>query len=93
MCTTCFKNQKFYFWGGGFRMILRTNGYYFLKRIKQLIFVMVKCGVFYEVWTEFVNSIYTRLGFKGLNAQNLYCSDAESRPDMIKTFIYQKQSC
>jgi hypothetical protein len=36
MCTTCFKNQKFYFWWGGFRMILRTNGHYFLKQNKAI---------------------------------------------------------
>jgi hypothetical protein len=26
----------------------------------------VKCGVFFAVRTEFLNSIYTRFGFKGL---------------------------
>jgi hypothetical protein len=28
---------------------------------------MVKCGVLYEVRTEFLNNIYTSFGFKGLN--------------------------
>jgi hypothetical protein len=27
---------------------------------------MVKCGVLFEVWTEFLNVIYTSVGFKGL---------------------------
>jgi len=31
-----------------------------------LIFVMVKCGVLFEVRTEFLNSILTSFGFKGL---------------------------
>jgi uncharacterized protein (UPF0297 family) len=31
---------------------------------------MVKCGVLFEVWTEFLNIIYTSLGFKGLNSVN-----------------------
>jgi hypothetical protein len=28
---------------------------------------MVKCGVLFEVWTEFLNNIETSFGFKGLN--------------------------
>jgi hypothetical protein len=28
-----------------------------LNSVKQLIFVMVKCGVLFEVWTEFLNNI------------------------------------
>jgi hypothetical protein len=31
---------------------------------------MVKCGVLFEVWTEFLNIIYTGFGFKGLNSIN-----------------------
>jgi hypothetical protein len=30
------------------------------------MFVMVKCGVLFEVRTEFLNTIYTSFGFKGL---------------------------
>jgi hypothetical protein len=40
-----------------FRMILRVNIDYFLNNINQLIFVMVKCGVLFEVRTEFLNNI------------------------------------
>jgi hypothetical protein len=47
-------------------MILTVNSDYFLKNINQLIFVMVKCYVPFEVRTEFLNSIYKSLGFKGL---------------------------
>jgi hypothetical protein len=44
----------------GFCMILSINGDYFRK---QLIFVMVKCYVFFEVRTQFLNIIYTSFGF------------------------------
>jgi hypothetical protein len=37
-----------------------------LNGVNQLIFVMVKCGVFFEVRTEFLNIIYTSFGFKAL---------------------------
>jgi hypothetical protein len=33
------------------------NGDYFLNNVNQLIFVMVKCGVLFEVRTEFLNNI------------------------------------
>jgi hypothetical protein len=41
-----------------------------LNSVNQLIFVMAKCGVLFEVRTEFLNSIYTTFGFKGLNLPN-----------------------
>jgi hypothetical protein len=34
--------------------------------INQKIFGMVKCGVFFAVWTKFLNTIYMNFGFKGL---------------------------
>jgi hypothetical protein len=37
-----------------------------LNRVNKLIFVMVKCGVFFEVWTQFLNIIYRSFGFKWL---------------------------
>jgi hypothetical protein len=37
-----------------------------LHSVNQLIFVMVKCGVFFAVRTEFLNIIWTSFGFKGL---------------------------
>jgi hypothetical protein len=37
-------------------MILTVNSHY-LNNINQLIFVMVKCGVLFEVRTEFLNII------------------------------------
>jgi hypothetical protein len=43
-----------------------------LNSINQLMFVMVKCYVLLEVWTEFLNIIYTSFGSKGLNAVVLY---------------------
>jgi len=39
-----------------------------LNSVNQLIFVMVKCGVLFEVRTEFLNVILTSFGFKGLNS-------------------------
>jgi hypothetical protein len=38
-------------------MILTVNGDYFLKQNYQLIYLMVKCGVLFEVRTEFLNII------------------------------------
>jgi hypothetical protein len=32
---------------------------------------MVKCGVLFEVRTEFLNNIYTSFGFKGLNLNSI----------------------
>jgi hypothetical protein len=39
-----------------------------LNNINQLIFVMVKCGVFLEVWTEFLNFIQMSFSFKRLKS-------------------------
>jgi hypothetical protein len=36
-----------------------------LNSINDLIFVMVKCDVLFEVRTGFLNIIYTSFGFKG----------------------------
>jgi hypothetical protein len=41
----------------GSYMILTVNNDYFLNLINELIFVMVKCGVLFEVRTEFLNNI------------------------------------
>jgi hypothetical protein len=38
-------------------MFLTINSDYILNRINQLVFVMVKFGVLYEVRTEFFNNI------------------------------------
>jgi hypothetical protein len=51
-----------------------------LNSINQLIFVMVKTGVPFEVRTEFLNIIYTGFGLKALNAS----------PDLVKNL---KKSC
>jgi hypothetical protein len=37
-----------------------------LNSINQLVFVKMKCGVFFEVWTGLLNSIYKNFSFKGL---------------------------
>jgi hypothetical protein len=41
----------------GFHMILCASNDYFLNNINHLIFVMMKCGVIFEVRTEFLNNI------------------------------------
>jgi hypothetical protein len=52
----------------GFSIILTVNrDYISLNSINQLIFVMLKCGVLFEVRTEFLNIIYTSFGFKGIS--------------------------
>jgi hypothetical protein len=38
-------------------MLLSVSSDYFLKSNKKLIFVMVKCGVLFEVRTELLNII------------------------------------
>jgi hypothetical protein len=37
-----------------------------LNSVTQLVFVMVKCGVLFEVRAESLNIIWTIFGFKGL---------------------------
>jgi hypothetical protein len=43
-----------------------------LNSVNQLIFVMVKCGVFFAVRTEFLSIMLLNFGFKGLNCTNMY---------------------
>jgi hypothetical protein len=42
-----------------------------LNSVNQLIFVMVKCGVLFEIRTGFLNNIYTSFVFKGLNLNSV----------------------
>jgi hypothetical protein len=52
-----------------FRMNHSVDRDYFFKRInflKQIIFVIVKYGVFFAVRTESLNVIYPNFDFKGL---------------------------
>jgi hypothetical protein len=51
----------------------------YLNSINQLIFVMVKCGVLFEVRTEFLNIISTSFGFKGLNLSTIGPNTLKSR--------------
>jgi hypothetical protein len=44
-----------------------------------VIFLMVKCGVLFEVRTEFLNIIWTRFGFKGLTSVLTVNSNASYR--------------
>jgi hypothetical protein len=56
-------------------MILSINSNYFLE---QLIFVMVKCCVFFAVQTKFLNIIQTSFGFKRLNCCDDYNNGVSS---------------
>jgi predicted Holliday junction resolvase-like endonuclease len=42
-----------------------------VNSINQLIFVLVKCGVLFQVRTEFLNIIYMSFVFKGLNLNSI----------------------
>jgi hypothetical protein len=60
-------------------MFLQVSYYWFivwhllnLNSVNQLIFVMVKCGVLFEVRTEFLKIIFTNFGFKGLTSSFIY---------------------
>jgi hypothetical protein len=61
MCTICFNISPFYLQSVFTRMsFTRVSEYTViisLNNINQLIFVMVKCGVLFEVRTEFLNNI------------------------------------
>jgi hypothetical protein len=41
----------------------------YLNGVNQLIFLMVKCGVLFEVRTVFLNNIQTTFGFKAISTQ------------------------
>jgi hypothetical protein len=50
-------NSHLTFCGYGFCIIFSVNIFYDLNIVNQLIFVMVKCGVLFEVKTKFLNII------------------------------------
>jgi hypothetical protein len=50
-------------------MVLTVTAIIYSNSINQLIFVMVKCGVLFQVRTEFLNSNQTSFDFKGLIAE------------------------
>jgi hypothetical protein len=47
-------------------LFLKVNSHFSLNSVNQLIFVMVKYGVLFEVRAESLNIIQTNFGFKGL---------------------------
>jgi hypothetical protein len=61
MCTICFNISLFYlqsvFTRMSFTRVWEYTAIISLNWIKNLIFVMVKCGVLFEVRTEFLNNI------------------------------------
>jgi hypothetical protein len=58
----------------GFCMIVSVNRDYriSLNSINHSIFVMVKCGLLFEVRIEFLNIVYTSFGFKWLKFLQYY---------------------
>jgi hypothetical protein len=50
-------------------MVPTANTDYSSNSITQFIFVMLKCGVLFEVWTEFLNTLWTSFGFEELNLE------------------------
>jgi uncharacterized membrane protein YcfT len=60
MCTICFDIFSNYFDCNVFKIFVFFSlkwAIISLNNINQLIFVMVKCGVLFEVRTEFLNNI------------------------------------
>jgi hypothetical protein len=49
-----------------------------LNSVNQLIFVMVKCGVLFEVRTGLLNIISTSFGFRGLRFTGVVHSAARA---------------
>jgi hypothetical protein len=45
-----------------------------VNSVNQMIFVMVKCCVPFEVWAAFLNITYMSIGFEGLKASHA-CSN------------------
>jgi hypothetical protein len=68
----------------------------YLNSINQLIFIMVKCCVFFEVRTEFVNDIRHKLRFQRVSL--IYCSrpgvlelSVLGTPDEVKKSLVPKE--
>jgi hypothetical protein len=55
-------------------MFLNVNIDYFLNIINNLFFITVKCGVLFEVRTEFLTSIQMNFGLRGFIGQANYRS-------------------
>jgi hypothetical protein len=58
-----------------------------LNSVTQLIFVMVKCGVFFAVRTEFLNMIYTSFGFSGLSLQTYLNYEILKKANRLSSFL------
>jgi hypothetical protein len=69
----------------GFRMILRINSYHFPVSMNQLIFAMEKCGVFFKIRTECLNTTKTSCS----NFHHSTFSTSESLT-FSSTYLYQK---
>jgi hypothetical protein len=67
ICPTCFNNQYHFVFIGFVWFSVYSENHISLNSINHLIFVTVKCGVFFEVRIEFLNIIQTSFGFKELN--------------------------
>jgi hypothetical protein len=64
-CINCFNIHWLWIFPTEFvHGILSINSDYFQNSVNQLIFVMVKCSVFFEVGTEFLNIMETSFGLQ-----------------------------
>jgi hypothetical protein len=57
-----------------------------LNSIKQLIVVMVKCGVFFELRNEFVNNFYTSFVFNLSYNLLIKCNQFTLAPSAMVTY-------
>jgi hypothetical protein len=71
-------------------MVLSVNSDYF---IKQLIVVMVEYSVLFEVWTGFLNFIWTSFDFRGLRMIWQFCNLSYLRSFGPQTFFVGPGHC
>jgi hypothetical protein len=64
--TSCFISKWVFIYIYEFCMFLVIKSDDFLNRVKKLIRV-IKCGVLFEVRGEFLNTVWTNFGSKGLS--------------------------
>jgi hypothetical protein len=61
--------------------------------VNQLIFVMVKCGVLFEVRTGFLNIIEMGFVFKGLRKCSTHlCRRLQAQEKMIKIDVLERKA-
>jgi hypothetical protein len=75
-------------------MVLSVNSESALNSVNQLIFLMVKCGVLFEVRTEFLYVYYLdELRFQGVKPEFLQRRDKEASPSLGQLSQLQQKPC